>query len=336
MRSNSARLFRRSTLRGSIAAPVRRTLSTKSTLPSLLKSAAENGRLNQAGLNAENFPRAGKRCHLAATIWVEAKIAAMDAEIAAMSAMDDAEITAKIAAYDPEIAALVAEIAEKDDTEIESFMASLLAMNDAEIAAKAAAIAEIAGMNDVEIAGLLATINLEWVEVVKFKETKGIKFNDADISATFAKVAEIMTKFAEIAEITGMNEAEIAAKAAEITGIKVAEITGMNEAEIAAKAAEIEEKVAGMNGAEISAKVAGMKVAEIMTKVAEIAEITGMNEAEIAAMAAEITWNTMSSMDLMTNDAVIKGGRVAGIFNFFANLAEIMPKIAKITGSRRG
>ena len=77
-------------------------------------------------------------------------------------------------------------------------------------------------------------------------------------------------------------------------------------------------------------------------KVAEIAEITGMKEAEIAAMAAEITWNTMSylrddeEITLMTNDAVITGVRVAGIFRVFANLAEIMPKIAEITGSRQG
>ena len=77
-------------------------------------------------------------------------------------------------------------------------------------------------------------------------------------------------------------------------------------------------------------------------KVAEIAEITGMNEAEIAAMAAEITWNTMSylrddeEITLVTNDAVITGVRVAGIFRVFANLAEIMPKIAEITGSRQG
>ena len=77
-------------------------------------------------------------------------------------------------------------------------------------------------------------------------------------------------------------------------------------------------------------------------KVAEIAEITGMKEAEIAAMAAEITWNTISylrddeEITLMTNDAVITGVRVAGIFRVFANLAEIMPKIAEITGSRQG
>ena len=55
MRSNTARLFRRSTLRGSIAAPVRRTLSTKSFgffdtfLP------------KYARLIEKNFPRTGKR-----------------------------------------------------------------------------------------------------------------------------------------------------------------------------------------------------------------------------------------------------------------------------------
>ena len=57
MRSNSARLFRRSTLRGSIAAPVRRTLSTKSFGDTFLPKYAR--------LIEKNFPRTGKRCNLA-------------------------------------------------------------------------------------------------------------------------------------------------------------------------------------------------------------------------------------------------------------------------------
>ena len=60
MRSNSARLFRRSTLRGSIAAPVRRTLSTKSFGDTFLPKYAR--------LIEKNFPRTGKRCNLAAAM----------------------------------------------------------------------------------------------------------------------------------------------------------------------------------------------------------------------------------------------------------------------------
>ena len=165
MRSNSARLFRRSTLAKSFGytfvpkyARLIEKNFPKSTLPSLLKNAVENEnksfRWIQGQLNAKYFSPTGKRGHLAAAIWVEAKIAAMDAEIATMSAMDDAEITAKIAAYDPDIAALVAEIAEMNGDEIASFMESLLAIKDAHVIAMVAEITENTEMNGAEISSL--------------------------------------------------------------------------------------------------------------------------------------------------------------------------------------
>ena len=144
MRSNSARLFRRSSLRGSIAAPVRRTFSTKSFGDTLLK----NGRLN-----AKNFPPAGKQCHLGAL--PSAEVAKINAKVlsrvlkkqrfrrkeGALPSAEEAKINAKIAAIDAKTAEH-AEKMEKIDAKIDAKMEKIKAVNAAN-AAKAKYMAKV-------------------------------------------------------------------------------------------------------------------------------------------------------------------------------------------------
>ena len=119
MRSNSARLFRRSSLRGSIAAPVRRTFSA-------LIFPYRSSLLKNVRLHAKNFPPAGK-INAKKTAAMKMKLEANNAEFAAIAAMYNLydilpfvkafrirDLHAKIAADIAEIQAEFAEIAAKN------------------------------------------------------------------------------------------------------------------------------------------------------------------------------------------------------------------------------
>ena len=118
MRSNSARLFRRSSLRGSIAAPVRRTFSTKRFNPDTYGYLHNREYMR---LVVNNFPPASI---ISAGRAMTKKHKANHVEFAAIVAMYDIipfvkefrlrDVVAKLAANNAEIQAEFAEIATKN------------------------------------------------------------------------------------------------------------------------------------------------------------------------------------------------------------------------------